>query len=64
MLVAHDGAGVAAALDALSPARAVEIGRNARRRILGEHTYAHRAAQLEQLLEAGAVTAQSAGAGA
>jgi len=64
VLVAHDGAGVAAALDALSPARAVEIGRNARRRILGEHTYAHRAAQLEQLLEAGAVTAQSAGAGA
>jgi spore maturation protein CgeB len=64
VLVAHDGADVAAALEALSPERAVEIGRRARRRILGEHTYAHRAAQLEQLLDAGAVAARSAGASA
>jgi spore maturation protein CgeB len=52
VLVARDGAEVAAHLEALSPARAREIGRAARRRALAEHTYAHRAAQVEALLGA------------
>ncbi len=52
VLVARSGAEVAAQLEALSPARAWEIGRAAQRRILAQHTYAHRAAQLDALLGA------------
>lgn len=52
ILVASDGAAVAEALSALTPGRALEMGRAARRRILSQHTYAHRAAQLEALLDA------------
>jgi spore maturation protein CgeB len=52
ILVAGDGPEVAAHLDGLSPARAASIGAAARRRILSEHTYAHRAVQLETLLGA------------
>jgi spore maturation protein CgeB len=51
VLVAASGAEVAAHLDLLDPARAVEIGRAAERRVLAEHTYAHRAALLETVLE-------------
>ncbi len=51
VLVAADGAGVAEHLAALTPARASEIGQAAYRRVLAEHTYAHRAAQLEAVLE-------------
>ena len=51
VLVARDGAEVAEQLRALTPDRARTIGAAARRRILAEHTYAHRAAQLEALLE-------------
>ena len=54
MLVAADGDAVAAQLDALDPARARAIGQAAYRRVLAEHTYAHRAAQLEALLEGAA----------
>jgi spore maturation protein CgeB len=51
LLVASTGEEVASALDALSPERAREIGRRARRRALAEHTYDHRAAELDALLE-------------
>ncbi|MBI3802767.1 MAG: glycosyltransferase [Nitrospirae bacterium] len=51
VLVARDGAEVAAELQALTLERARAIGEAARRRILSEHTYAHRAAQLEALLD-------------
>ena len=50
VLVAHDGAEVAAALEGLTPERARSIGDAARERIVSEHTYAHRAAELEELL--------------
>lgn len=66
ILVAREGAEVAAHVRGLSPARAQEIGRAARRRVLAEHTYAHRAAQVESLLTGGRVgaTGLKAGAGA
>jgi spore maturation protein CgeB len=52
ILVARDGADVAAQLRWLTPERASHIGRAARRRILAEHTYAQRATRLEtQLLQ-------------
>ncbi len=50
ILVARDGAEVAAHLAGLTPAHAREIGQAARRRALAEHTYARRAAQCEDLL--------------
>jgi len=53
ILVARDGAAVAAHLEALDPARAREIGEAARRRVLAEHTYRHRAREVEALLEGG-----------
>ncbi len=51
VLVARDGEEVAAHLDGLDDARAARIGAAALRRVRNEHTYAHRAAQLEALLE-------------
>jgi spore maturation protein CgeB len=51
VLVAHDGAQVAQHVRELTASRAREIGQAAYRRVLSEHTYAHRAAQLETLLE-------------
>jgi spore maturation protein CgeB len=50
VLVARDGAEVAAHVEALTPERAAAIGAAAQRRILSQHTYAHRAAQLEAIL--------------
>jgi spore maturation protein CgeB len=50
VLVAKSAAEVAAHLDQLERLRARQIGDAARRRVLAHHTYAHRAAQLEQLL--------------
>jgi spore maturation protein CgeB len=50
VLVARDGHEVAEHLRALTPGRAREIGEAAYRRVIAEHTYAHRAAQLEDLL--------------
>ena len=50
VLVAQDGAEVAAHVDALDPARAARIGAAARRRVLAQHTYAHRAAELDGIL--------------
>lgn len=51
VLVARDGLAVADHLDALDARRAQAIGHAARRRVCAEHTYAHRAEQLEALLE-------------
>lgn len=50
VLVARDGAQVAEHLRELTPERARRIGEAARRRVLAEHTYAHRAAQVESIL--------------
>lgn len=51
VLVARDGDEVAAHLDALTPGRAEAIGQAALRTVCAHHTYAHRAEQLEALLE-------------
>lgn len=51
VLVAHDGEEVAALVELLDAERAAMIGRAARQRITAEHTYAHRAAQLDLLLD-------------
>jgi spore maturation protein CgeB len=50
VLVASDGDDVAAHVEALTSERARRIGRRARARVLAEHTYARRAAQVEELL--------------
>jgi spore maturation protein CgeB len=61
-LEAHNGEEVADLIRSLTPERARRIGEQGRRRILAGHTYAHRAAQVEELLEAGrAVTTASPG---
>jgi len=57
ILVAKDGAEVAAQLDNLTQKKAHEIGSAALRRVLAEHTYAHRVEQLEILLNAKTKTA-------
>jgi spore maturation protein CgeB len=51
VLVAENGDEVAAHIESLTPKRAREIGQAAYRRVLAEHTYAHRAAQVEVVLE-------------
>jgi spore maturation protein CgeB len=50
VLVAACGEEVAALLRCLAPSRARDIGSTARQRVLREHTYAHRAAQVDELL--------------
>jgi spore maturation protein CgeB len=50
VLVARDGAEVAEHLLRLTPERARRIGAAAKRRVSAEHTYAHRACQVEQIL--------------
>ncbi len=50
VLVAADGAEVAEQVAALDPARAREIGEAGNERVRSEHTYAHRAAQIDELL--------------
>jgi spore maturation protein CgeB len=58
ILVARDGEEVAHIVRGLTAETARRIGDSGRRRILAEHTYAHRAAQLEALwLGAGAAAA-------
>ena len=52
VLVARDGLEVAEHLKSLTIERARAIGRAALRRIAAEHTYAHRARQLEAVLDA------------
>jgi spore maturation protein CgeB len=51
VLVAHDGAEVAQHVRSLDADSARTIGQAAYRRVLAEHTYAHRAAQVESVLE-------------
>jgi spore maturation protein CgeB len=50
ILVARDGAEVAAIVGGLDEARARRIGEAALRRVLREHTYAHRALEVETVL--------------
>lgn len=50
VLVAHDGEDVARLLRDLDRARASRIGERARRRVLRDHTYAQRAAEVEAVL--------------
>lgn len=52
ILVAHSGLEVAQLLAHLDPERARAIGAAARRRVLAHHTYAHRAQQFEEAVEA------------
>ncbi len=64
ILVAASGPEVGAHLESLAPGRARLIGEAARRRVLAEHTYAHRAAQVHAWLTGGDVRAvETAGAG-
>jgi spore maturation protein CgeB len=58
VLVAHDGDEVAQHVRTLDAARAREIGQAAYRRVLAAHTYAHRAAQVDAVLQG--CTAQAA----
>lgn len=51
VLVARDGADVAARLEALDPERARQIGARARARVLREHTYDRRARLVVDILE-------------
>ncbi len=50
VLVADSGEEVSELLAELTPEQAADIGEAARRRVLTEHTYAHRAEQVEQVL--------------
>ncbi|EAR53124.1 hypothetical protein OG2516_11691 [Oceanicola granulosus HTCC2516] len=52
VLVARDGQDVTEALRDMPPGRDAAIGERARARILAEHTYQHRARQLDALLRA------------
>jgi spore maturation protein CgeB len=52
VLVARDGEEVAEYVRSLTEERARSIGMAAYRRVISEHTYAHRAVQLEKLLDA------------
>jgi spore maturation protein CgeB len=54
VLVADSGIDVADHVHGLNPERARRIGDAARRRVCAEHTYAHRARQLDALLREGA----------
>jgi spore maturation protein CgeB len=56
VLVAPDGHGVAAHLEALTPELARRIGDAAFGRVLSEHTYAHRALQVERVLGAARIS--------
>ncbi|HEV7990600.1 MAG TPA: glycosyltransferase [Gemmatimonadaceae bacterium] len=60
VLVARDGAAVAEHVRALTPERARAIGDAAFRRVTAEHTYAHRATQLDAILSARSMTAAPA----
>jgi spore maturation protein CgeB len=53
VLVARDGAEVAALVELLSPERARRIGQAARKRTLAQNTYEHRVEQLEAVLAGG-----------
>ncbi|TNC15788.1 hypothetical protein FF100_00495 [Methylobacterium terricola] len=63
VLVARDGRDVAAHVEALTEERARAIGQAARRRILDQHTYARRGAEVDALLRR-ALSARRSGASA
>ena len=50
VLVARDGRDVEEILRSLTPGQAKAIGEQARRRVLAEHTYAHRGIELDGVL--------------
>ena len=50
ILVAHDGNDVIDFVETVTPNRARAIGQQAYRRVLAQHTYAHRAAQVDAVL--------------
>lgn len=52
VLVARDGSEVAGHLAELTPQRAKAMGERAMARVLAQHTYAHRAEELERVLDA------------
>ncbi|HEY1583296.1 MAG TPA: glycosyltransferase [Chthoniobacterales bacterium] len=52
VLIAHNGEEVADLVRSLHPESAQEIGQAARRRVLAEHTYRHRAEQFDRIMEA------------
>jgi spore maturation protein CgeB len=58
VLLAESGDEVAALLEALTPERARAIGQAALRRVLAEHTYQHRADQVEAILEGREIPAE------
>lgn len=60
VLVARDGQDVAEHLRELTPERAHEIGAAALRRVLAEHSYAHRGEQVDALLRSGLAQERSA----
>ena len=59
-LVARNGAEVVEQLRSLGLERARSIGQAAYRRVLARHTYTHRAAQVEQVLDAATLTSTGA----
>jgi spore maturation protein CgeB len=60
VFVAANGAQVAEILDALNEDRARKMGAAARERILAHHTYAHRAQQVNELLEGVTIVQEAA----
>jgi spore maturation protein CgeB len=58
VLLAESGDEVAGLLESLTPERARTIGQAALRRVLGEHTYRHRADQVEAILEGREIVAE------
>jgi spore maturation protein CgeB len=60
VLVARDGQDVVEHLSALTPERAEAIGRAALKRVLAEHTYDKRAAEVDALLKAHAARVRDA----
>src|SRR5205085_10381436 len=60
ILVARDGAEVADHVRTLDARRACKIGEAAMRRVLAEHTYAHRAQQVDSILNGVAAAAPAA----
>jgi spore maturation protein CgeB len=51
LLVVRDGLEVVETLSGLTRQRAAQIGNGAHRRVLAEHTYTHRAAEVERILQ-------------
>lgn len=60
VLVARDGRDVSELMCDLTPDRAREIGARALKRILGEHTYAHRAAEVDRIFRRGLRASEAA----